>query len=61
MIPGFWKLWFPDTGNDPRAEWHPWILAGSVTLMALLSLVFAGVPYYLSLKRMKRLELLGKL
>jgi hypothetical protein len=41
--------------------WYPWVLAGAVGVMALLTAVCAGVPYFLSLKRMKRLELLGKL
>lgn len=61
MVPGFWKLWYPSNGTDPRAAWHPWILAGTVGVMALLTFFCAGVPYFLSLKRMKRLELLGKL
>ena len=61
MVPGFWKLWYPPGGLDPRSTYHSWILAGAVALMALLTVVCAGVPYFLSLKRMKRLELLGKL
>jgi len=61
IIPGFWGLWYPIGGPDPKGDWYPWILAGSVALMALLSLMCAGIPYFLSVKRMKRLELLGKL
>ena len=61
MIPGFWKLWYPVGGLHPNAKWHPWVLAAAVLLMALLTLLCAGLPYFLSLKRMKRLELLGKL
>lgn len=60
-IPGFWKLWYPVFGAHPRASWYPWILGGSVALMALLTLVCAGIPYFLGVKRMKRVELLGKL
>ena len=61
MVPGFWKLWYPPGGPDARAAYHPWILAGAVAVMAVLTFVCAGIPYILSLKRMKRLELLGKL
>jgi ABC-2 type transport system permease protein len=61
IIPGFWRLWHPKGSDDPLASWYPWVLGGSVALMALLSLICAGVPYFLSVKRMKRLELLGKL
>ena len=61
MVPGFWKLWYPPGGPNPRTAWHPWILTGAVLVMALLTLICAGLPYFLSLKRMKRLELLGKL
>ena len=61
MIPGFWRLWYPPENHHPNAGWYPWVLAGSVGLMALLSLICAGIPYFLSLERMKRLELLGKL
>ncbi|MDB6070770.1 MAG: hypothetical protein JWL81_1941, partial [Verrucomicrobiales bacterium] len=61
MIPGFWRLWYPEGGTDARSEWYPAILLGSLILMTLFSLICAGVPHFLSLQRMKRLELLGKL
>ena len=61
IVPGFWRIWYPPDSPGPRVAWYPWILAGAVALMALLTAVCAGVPYFLSLKRMKRLELLGKL
>ncbi len=61
VIPGLWRLWYPIGGANPKGQWYPWILGGSVVAMTVLTLVCAGVPYFLSLKRMKRLELLGKL
>ena len=61
IVPGFWRIWYPPGSLDSRVAWYPWVLAGAVGVMALLTAVCAGVPYFLSLKRMKRLELLGKL
>lgn len=61
IVPGFWRTWYPPGNLDSRVAWYPWVLAGAVGVMALLTAVCAGVPYFLSLKRMKRLELLGKL
>jgi len=61
IVPGFWRIWYPPGSLDSRVAWYPWVLAGAVGVMALLTAVCAGIPYFLSLKRMKRLELLGKL
>ncbi|MES2468839.1 MAG: hypothetical protein V4675_16160 [Verrucomicrobiota bacterium] len=61
IVPGFWRIWYPPGSLDSRVGWYPGVLAGAVGVMALLTAVCAGVPYFLSLKRMKRLELLGKL
>lgn len=61
IVPGFWRIWYPPGNLDSRVAWYPWVLAGAVGVMALLTAVCAGIPYFLSLKRMKRLELLGKL
>ena len=63
IFPGRWRLSYPVgfPNPDPKVAWYPSILAGSVVVVALLTLICAGIPYFLSLKRMKRLELLGKL
>ncbi|MES2706438.1 MAG: hypothetical protein V4726_07530 [Verrucomicrobiota bacterium] len=59
--PGFWKQAYLKTAQSPLAGYYPWILAGSLVVMVLLTAVCAGIPYFLSVRRMKRLELLGKL
>ncbi|RYD36418.1 MAG: hypothetical protein EOP86_06020 [Verrucomicrobiaceae bacterium] len=59
--PGFWKQIYVKGPDSPHAGYYPWVLLGSLLGMTLLTAVSAGIPYFLSVRRMKRLELLGKL
>lgn len=47
--------------SNVMERYRPWIQTGSILGILLLTAVTAGVPLTLSLKRMKKLELLGKL
>jgi ABC-2 type transport system permease protein len=59
--PGFWKQAYLKAPDSPFAKYYPWVLVGSLAAMAVLTAICAGIPYFLSVRRMKKLELLGKL
>lgn len=59
--PGFWKQANLKNPDQALAGTYPWILAASLATMAVLTAICAGIPYFLSVRRMKKLELLGKL